>query len=85
MIISQAYAPEILQAARTLNKGLKQCGNLEALGSKGTVLIHTADGDLHDLGKNILAGEIVAANGYNGHLSGDVHEPGSCAGNREEK
>jgi methanol corrinoid protein len=27
------------------------------------VLIHTADGDLHDIGKNIVAA-IVAANGY---------------------
>ncbi len=59
----QAYVPEILLAASALNAGLKECGNLEALESKGTVIIHTADGDLHDIGKNIVAA-IVAANGY---------------------
>ena len=59
----QAYVPEILLAARALNAGLKECGSLEALESKGTVLIHTADGDLHDIGKNIVVA-IVAANGY---------------------
>jgi methanol corrinoid protein len=59
----QAYVPEILLAAQALNAGLKECGSLEALESKGTVLIHTADGDLHDIGKNIVAA-IVAANGY---------------------
>jgi methanol corrinoid protein len=59
----QAYVPEILLAARALNAGLEECGNLEALESKGAVLIHTADGDLHDIGKNIVAA-IVAANGY---------------------
>ena len=59
----QAYVPEILLAARALNAGLKECGSLEALEIKGTVLIHTADGDLHDIGKNIVAA-IVGANGY---------------------
>lgn len=59
----QAYVPEILMAARALDAGLKECGNLDALESKGTVLIHTAEGDLHDIGKNIVAA-IVAANGY---------------------
>ena len=55
--------PEILLAAQALNAGLEECGDLGALESKGTVLIHTAEGDLHDIGKNIVAA-IVAANGY---------------------
>lgn len=59
----QAYVPEILLAARALDAGLEQCGDLGDLESKGTVLIHTADGDLHDIGKNIVTA-IVAANGY---------------------
>jgi len=59
----QAYVPEILLAAQALDAGLKQCGDLGSLESKGTVLIHTAEGDLHDIGKNIVAA-IVAANGY---------------------
>jgi methanol corrinoid protein len=59
----QAYVPEILLAAQALNAGLQECGDLGALESRGTVLIHTAEGDLHDIGKNIVAA-IVAANGY---------------------
>lgn len=53
MIKSQAYVPAILLVARTLYAGLKQCSILGAMESKDTVLIHTADGVLHDLGKNI--------------------------------
>lgn len=53
--LKQAYVPEILLAARALDAGLQECGDLRALESKGTVLIHTADGDLHDIGKNIVA------------------------------
>lgn len=59
----QAYVPEILLAAQALNAGLKECEGLEALENKGTVIAHTADGDLHDIGKNIVTA-IVAANGY---------------------
>jgi len=59
----QAYVPEILLASQALNAGMKECGDLGALECKGTVLIHTAEGDLHDIGKNIVAA-IVAANGY---------------------
>jgi methanol corrinoid protein len=55
--------PEILLAAQALNAGLRECGDLGVLESRGTVLIHTAEGDLHDIGKNIVAA-IVAANGY---------------------
>lgn len=60
----QAYVPEILLAAKALNAGLAETGgSAEALGRRGTVLIHTADGDLHDIGKNIVA-SIFEANGY---------------------
>ncbi|MFB3766548.1 MAG: cobalamin-dependent protein, partial [Methanotrichaceae archaeon] len=59
----QAYVPEILLAAKALDAGLKECGSLDALKGKGTVIVHTAEGDLHDIGKNIVAA-IVAANGY---------------------
>jgi methanol corrinoid protein len=60
----QAYVPEILLAARALNAGLGEIGgSADALGRKGTVIMHTADGDLHDIGKNIVMA-IVEANGY---------------------
>lgn len=60
----QVYVPEILLAAKALSTGMQECGSgLDALEKKGIVLIHTADGDLHDIGKNIVAA-IVEANGY---------------------
>lgn len=71
----QAYVPEILLSARALDAGLKECSGLEALETKGTVLIHTADGDLHDIGKNIVAA-IVAANGYRVIDLGTSVDPG---------
>ncbi|HIH44805.1 MAG TPA: hypothetical protein HA257_06980 [Candidatus Methanoperedenaceae archaeon] len=60
----QAYVPEILLASKALYAGMEECGSrLDVLKRKGIVLIHTADGDLHDIGKNIVAA-IVEANGY---------------------
>lgn len=60
----QAYVPDVILAAKALNAGLEVSGGKNAsLGRKGTVIIHTADGDLHDIGKNIIAA-IVEANGY---------------------
>lgn len=60
----QAFVPEVLLAARALRAGLDATGgSRESIGRKGVVLLHTADGDLHDIGKNIV-GAIVEANGY---------------------
>lgn len=60
----QAFVPEVLLAARALRAGLDASGgSRESIGRKGVVLLHTADGDLHDIGKNIV-GAIVEANGY---------------------
>jgi methanol corrinoid protein len=59
----QAYVPEILLAAKAMDAGLKECSGLETRETKGTILIYTAEGDLHDIGKNIVAA-IMAANGY---------------------
>lgn len=60
----QTFVPEVLLAARVLRAGLDASGGTrESIGRKGVVLLHTADGDLHDIGKNIV-GAIVEANGY---------------------
>lgn len=60
----QAFVPEVLLSARALRAGLDASGSSrDSIGRKGVVLLHTADGDLHDIGKNIV-GAIVEANGY---------------------
>lgn len=60
----QAFVPEVLLAARALRAGLDASGgSRKSIGRKGVVLLHTAEGDLHDIGKNIISA-IVEANGY---------------------
>lgn len=62
--LRQAFVPEVILSARALRAGLEASGSSsESIGHKGVVLLHTADGDLHDIGKNIV-GAIVEANGY---------------------
>jgi methanol corrinoid protein len=59
-----AYVPEILLADRALQAGIEKCGDaLAELERRGVVLAHTAEGDIHDIGKNIVA-SIVEASGY---------------------
>jgi len=60
----KVYVPEMLLAARALQAGIDKTGCTEnLLSKKGIVLLHTAEGDLHDIGKNIVKA-IVEANGY---------------------
>lgn len=59
-----AYVPEILLADRALRTGMQECGTaLKDIETKGTVMAHTAEGDIHDIGKNIVV-SIVEAKGY---------------------
>ncbi len=54
----EVFVPEVLIAARALNKGLDLIeDDLVASGVeyKGTVVIGTVKGDLHDIGKNLVA------------------------------
>jgi len=54
---NQVFIPEVLIAARAMNAGvelLKPRLIAEGLESKGTVVIGTVKGDLHDIGKNIV-------------------------------
>ena len=51
------FIPEVLIAARAMNMGaalLKPALMEEGVVSKGTVIIGTAKGDLHDIGKNLV-------------------------------
>ena len=51
------FIPEVLVAARAMNKGvelLRPALVEEGIQSKGTAVIGTAKGDLHDIGKNLV-------------------------------
>ncbi|MFZ5967533.1 MAG: cobalamin B12-binding domain-containing protein [Bacillota bacterium] len=55
---NEAFVPEVLIAARAMNGGMKILENALAANKikpKGTVIIGTVKGDLHDIGKNLVA------------------------------
>ena len=54
---NEVYVPEVLIAARAMNAGievLKPHMTDADVSSKGTVIIGTVKGDLHDIGKNLV-------------------------------
>ncbi len=63
----QVYLPEILISTRAMNKGLEELqphlGGAD-IHQKGTVVLGTVAGDLHDIGKN-LVGMMLGSNGFN--------------------
>jgi 5-methyltetrahydrofolate--homocysteine methyltransferase len=68
----QAYLPEILISARAMKMGtekLKPYLTGQETKKKGTVVIGTAEGDMHDIGKNLVK-MMLESNGY------DVHDLG---------
>jgi len=63
----QVYLPEILISTRAMNKGLEELQPYLAgadIHKKGTVVLGTVEGDLHDVGKN-LVGMMLESNGFN--------------------
>ena len=55
---NEAFVPEVLIAARAMNGGmevLEQALAADNIKAKGTVVIGTVKGDLHDIGKNLVA------------------------------
>jgi 5-methyltetrahydrofolate--homocysteine methyltransferase len=53
----QIYIPEMLASAITMKKGLeaiKPFLKAQAIKSKGIILVGTVQGDIHDIGKNIV-------------------------------
>ena len=62
----QAYLPEVLISVRAMNQGLEiiqpQLGS-DDLNNKGKIVIGTVEGDVHDIGKN-LVGMMLGSNGF---------------------
>ena len=60
------YLPEIMMAAKTMEIGIALAEKQIAGGrqTKGLVVMHAAEGDPHDIGKNIAA-VMVRSSGYN--------------------
>ena len=55
---NEVFIPEVLVAARAMNAGMTRLEPLlikEGVKPKGAVVIGTVKGDLHDIGKNIVA------------------------------
>ncbi len=68
----QAYLPEILISARAMRSGTDKLRPHLAdteVQKKGTVVIGTVEGDMHDIGKNLVK-MMLESNGY------DVHDLG---------
>ena len=62
----QVYLPEILISTRAMNRGvelLKPHLSSADMSRKGTVVVGTVEGDLHDIGKN-LVGMMLSSNGF---------------------
>lgn len=63
----KAYLPEILISVRAMNRGLEVLQphlSAKDLGHKGTVVLGTVEGDIHDIGKN-LVGMMLKSNSFN--------------------
>jgi len=63
----QVYLPEILIATRAMNRGVEELQPHLAgadIQKKGTVVLGTVEGDLHDIGKNFVA-MMLGSNGFN--------------------
>ncbi len=62
----QVYLPEILISTRAMTRGVEEL-KPHLIGSdiikKGTIVLGTVEGDLHDIGKN-LVGLMLGSNGY---------------------
>ncbi len=63
----QVYLPEILISVRAMSRGTEQIRPLLAdteIHSKGTVVLGSVEGDLHDIGKNLVK-MMMESNGFN--------------------
>lgn len=64
---NEIYVPEVLIAARAMTAGIQILRPLlvdEAVEPKGTVVIGTVKGDLHDIGKNLVK-MMIEGKGFN--------------------
>jgi len=63
----EMFVPEVMMAAKAMHSGLELVKPLLAdqdMPSKGTVIIGTVAGDLHDIGKNLVS-MILESGGFN--------------------
>jgi len=63
------FLPELVMAGETFKEGMKVFGahlKPSEIGAQGRVVIGTVEGDLHDIGKNIVA-SLVEASGFEVH------------------
>lgn len=63
---NQVYVPQVLMSAKAMSTAMKHLKKFFGDGGvqrKGTFIIGTVDGDLHDIGKNLVA-MMVEGNGY---------------------
>jgi methylated-thiol--corrinoid protein len=62
--LGKAFVPEILISSSAMLEGIKLCQvELGDIPTKGTVATFVVEGDLHDIGKNIVSA-ILRANGF---------------------
>ena len=62
----EVYLPEILISTRAMNRGVEELKPRlagENISDKGTIVLGTVEGDLHDIGKN-LVGLMLGSNGF---------------------
>jgi len=73
--LGEFFLPELVMAGETFKEGLKVLRphmKESEIGSQGCIIIGTVEGDLHDIGKNIVA-SMVEASGFEVHdLGADV-------------
>lgn len=64
--MNQVFVPQVLMSAKAMSTAmehLRQYFNDGTVSRKGTVIIGTVEGDLHDIGKNLVA-MVLEGNGY---------------------
>jgi 5-methyltetrahydrofolate--homocysteine methyltransferase len=82
------FIPEMLMAAQAMQAGLKVLKphlTVESASSKGTVVIGTVKGDLHDIGKNLVAMMMEGAGFTVVDLGVDVAPEGFLEAARQHK
>lgn len=84
----EMFVPEVMESADTMNLGLEIVKPLIAAGdivSRGKLVIGTVNGDLHDIGKNLLV-LMMESRGYDVvDLGADVKEEEFSAAVKEHK
>lgn len=77
MASGEVFVPEVLMSAETMQVGLeylKPMINEEDIDSAGVVVIGTVEGDLHDIGKNLVA-MMLESSGFEVHNIGIDQSP----------